>query len=379
MQNSKIKYMFFYLKTGGGHYAPAKAVADYLTKYYPEETDVILVDGLKEAPEYSRFILEDGYRILQNNAKWSFELLYAVNKIKPVASYNSLLVSGRVVPYIKKQILEEKPNKIIIFHFFLIKPIYEILKKEKLNIPVLTVVTDPYSVHPVWFLNKKQKFAVFSEKVKQYAITQKIKPENINVFSFILSEKYSSHFDISLIDNVKQNFGINNNLKTVLILGGGDGIPRGRAILNRLLNANLDINIIIVCGKNKNLFKYAERLKERKKIENLIVYGYVNFVYELLNISDVVISKCGASTFYEILLSKKVPIITDYIWEQEKGNVDFLIENEMGIYQKRLSKLPEIVNKLTKDENYYKRLINNIEKANLKNGLSDFADFVRKY
>jgi processive 1,2-diacylglycerol beta-glucosyltransferase/1,2-diacylglycerol 3-beta-galactosyltransferase len=34
-------------------------------------------------------------------------------------------------------------------------------------------------------------------------------------------------------------------------------------------------------------------------------------------------SKCGASTFMEILLSKKIPIITDYIWEQEKGNVDY--------------------------------------------------------
>ncbi len=378
MENNKTKYMFFYLKTGGGHYAPAKAVADYLEKYYPDETNVILVDGLKEAPEYSRFILEDGYRILQNNAKWSFELLYAVNKIKPVARYNSTLVSGRVIPYIKRQILQEKPDKIIIFHFFLIKPIYAILKKEKLNIPVLTVVTDPYSAHPVWFLNKKQKFAVFSEKVKQYAITQKIKPDSINVFSFILSERFSSAFDISQIDNVKQTYGINNKLKTVLILGGGDGIPRGRAILKRLLNANLDVNIIIVCGKNKSLFKYAEKLKTSKNIKNLSVYGYVNFVYELLNISDVVISKCGASTFYEILLSKKVPIITDYIWEQEKGNVDFLIENEMGIYQRNLSKLPDIVKKLTQDENYYNNLVSNIKNANLKNGLSEFANFIRK-
>ena len=50
--------MFFYLKTGGGHLAPAKAVAHYMEKYFGEDSTVVLVDGLKEAPEYSRFILE---------------------------------------------------------------------------------------------------------------------------------------------------------------------------------------------------------------------------------------------------------------------------------------------------------------------------------
>ncbi len=379
MENKKQKYMFFYLKTGGGHLAPAKAVANYMEKYFGEDSTVVLVDGLKEAPEYSRFILEDGYRILQNNAKWSFEFLYAVNKLSVFAKYNSLLVSGRVIPYIKKQILSEMPDKIVIFHFFLIKPVYAILRKAKLNIPVLTVVTDPYSVHPVWFLNKKQRMVVFSEKVKEYAISQKIKPSNINVFHFLLDEKFSEQPDKGIIPKLKQKYYINPNKKTILIVGGGDGIPRGHIILKRLIEAELNANIIIVCGKNQKLYKFAEKLKLKEFANDLHVYGYVDFIYELLNISDIVISKCGASTFMEILLSKKIPIITDYIWEQEKGNVDYLVENEMGIFEKRLKKLPEIINRLIEDEEYYNSFINNITNAGIRNGLREFSEFLHNY
>ncbi len=376
MDTKKQKYMFFYLKTGGGHLAPAKAVAGYLEKYYSNDCSVILVDGLKEAPEYSRFIIEDGYRILQNNAKWSFEFLYAVNKLSVFAKYNSTLVSGRVVPYIKKQILAELPDKIVIFHFFLIKPVYAILKKLKLNIPVITVVTDPYSAHPVWFLNKKQKMVVFSEKVKEYALTQKIKPQNLEVFQFLLDEKFSTPPDKNLIPPLKEKYLINNELKTILIVGGGDGIPRGSLILTKLIEASVKANIIIVCGKNQKLFKFASKIKLKKNVENLHVYGYVDFIYDLLNISDIVISKCGASTFMEILLSKKIPVITDYIWEQEKGNVDYLVENEMGIFEKKLKKLPEIISRLIEDKEYYNSFINNINKAGIKNGLKDFSEYL---
>ncbi len=373
----KEKFMFFYLRTGGGHLAPAKATANYIEKNY-SNIKTVLVDGLKEAPFYARFIVEDGYRILQNKAKWYFEFLYAVNKLKIFAKINSMLVSGRVLPYIKQQILTEKPTKIVIFHFFLIKPVYKILKENNLNIPVVTVVTDPYSAHPVWFLDKKQNIIVFSNKVKNYATKKRIPSKNIKVCNFILDEKYSNPIDKELLPELKEKYGVNQNYKTVLIVGGGDGIPRGEKIIKELMANINDANVILVCGKNKRLYNYANKLKKKKSYNNLTIYGYVDFVYELLNISDIVISKCGASTFMEILLTQKIPIINDYIWEQEKGNVDYLVENDMGIYEKHIQELPLIINKLLNDSDYYNSFINNIKSAKLKNGLPEFSDYIVK-
>ncbi len=373
----KEKFMFFYLRTGGGHLAPAKATANYIEKNY-SNIKTVLVDGLKEAPFYARFIVEDGYRILQNKAKWYFEFLYAVNKLKIFAKINSMLVSGRVLPYIKQQILTEKPTKIVIFHFFLIKPVYKILKENNLNIPVITVVTDPYSAHPVWFLYKKQNIIVFSNKVKNYATKKRIPSKNIKVFNFILDEKYSNPIEKELLPELKEKYGVNPNYKTVLIVGGGDGIPRGEKIIKELMANINNANVILVCGKNKRLYTYANKLKKKKNYTNMTVFGYVDFVYELLNISDIVISKCGASTFMEILLTQKIPIINDYIWEQEKGNVDYLVENDMGIYEKHIQELPHIINKLINDADYYNSFVNNIKSAKLKNGLPEFSDYIVK-
>ncbi len=379
-ENNKIeKYMFFYLRTGGGHLAPAKAAANYIEKTYSGKIKTILVDGLKEAPFYARFIVEDGYRILQNKAKWYFEFLYGINKIPGFAKLNSMLVSGRVLPYIKNQILKEKPDKIVIFHFFLIKPIYKILKEYNLNIPVITVVTDPYSAHPVWFLTKDQNIVVFSNKVKKYAQKKKILGKNLHVFNFILDEKYSEPMDKSLVPQLKEKYGYDLNKKMVLIVGGGDGIPRGKKIVKELLQNINYADVALVCGKNKGLFTYASKLKKKNNYTNLHVYGYVDFIYDLLNISDIVITKCGASTFMEILLTGKIPIINDYIWEQEKGNVDYLVENNMGIFEKQINNLPSIIADLINKEEYYNFFVNNIKKAKLKNGLQEFSEFVVKF
>lgn len=365
-----------YLKTGGGHLAPARSVSNYIQENYPDSIEPVLIDGLAEAPAYARFIVEDGYRILQSKAKWYYELLYALNKIIGIAKYNSLLVSERIKPYLKEKILNEKPCKIVIFHFFLIKPVYDILLENKLNIPVITVVTDPFIAHPIWFLEKQQKMIVFSQRLKNYAIRKNIPPEKVHVFPFILDEKYSTPLPKEEIPALKKRLGFDVNKKVVLIMGGGDGIPKGETILKNLMEKLPEVNVAIVCGRNNKLFEFALELKKKENYEQLKVYGYISFVYNLLSASDVVITKCGASTFLEILMMRKVPVVNDYIWEQEKGNVEFLVKNRLGVYEKNISKLPLVVNNLLADEAFYESYIMNIERAHLRNGTPEAAEFI---
>lgn len=367
-----------YLKTGGGHLAPAKSVSDYIQKSYPDKIEPVLVDGLAEAPAYARFIVEDGYRILQSKAKWYYELLYAINKIIGIAKYNSLLVSERIKPYLKEKILNEKPCKIVIFHFFLIKPVFDILQETGLDIPVITVVTDPFIAHPIWFLHKQQNMVVFSLRLKDYALKKKIPPENVHVFPFILDEKYSRPMPKEEIPALKKRLGFEAEKKLVLIMGGGDGIPKGELILKSLMENLPEADVAIVCGKNKNLYKFALDLQKKGKYGNLKVYGYISFVYNLLSASDVVITKCGASTFMEILMTKKVPVVNDYIWEQEKGNVEFLVKNRLGIYERNIKKLPVVVRKLLLDDDFYNSYMLNIEKAELRNGTAEVGEFIAK-
>jgi hypothetical protein len=75
----------------------------------------------------------------------------------------------------------------------------------------------------------------------------------------------------------------------------------------------------------------------------------------------------------EIIISRKVPVVTTYIWEQEKGNKDYLVQNGMGLYVKDLNLLPEIVNRVMKNISFFRH---NIDKAQIRNGAEDVANYV---
>lgn len=374
MSSSHKKYLFVYLRTGGGHLAPAKSVANYISKKN-EDAKIILFDGLEKSWWFARFVVVDGYRILQNKAKWIYELIYFFNKIKLIANLSAFLVTINTQKYFEHKILDERPDKIVIFHFLLIEPIYNIIKKHKLNTKIITVVTDPYTAHPLWFLRKEQTFILFSERLKSKCIKDGINDKNINVFPFILDEKYSSKANPDNVQALKNQLGFHKK-NILLILGGGDGIPKGIRILKNLLSSKTNYEIAFVCGNNKRMMEKAELIKSKYNADDLHIYGYIDFVYKLLQISDAVITKCGASTFMEILHSGKVPVVNSYIWEQEKGNVEFLVDNELGLFEKRVITLPAIINKLFNDEKYLNVFRTNIQKANLEIGTAQVAEFI---
>jgi len=375
----KEKYLLLYLKTGGGHLAPAKSVCTFLQEQYEQKVDPILIDGFEKAPHVVRWVVEDGYRFLQSKARWVYRFLYLTNKVPWIAHANSAIISAVVKPFFKDLILKERPEKIVIFHFFLIKPIHDILRELKLTIPVMTVVTDPFTAHPLWFLEKNVHFIVFSEELRRYCIKRGIAEEKVSVFPFVIEEKFSRPLSDDMVIEQKKKLGFRTDKKIVLIMGGADGIPNGLAILKNLVAANREADIAMVCGRNIKLFSEAMQWKEKNEYGDVKIYGYVDFVYELLNIADIVITKCGASMFMQTLLSKKVPIVNNYLWGQEKGNIDFLTQNEVGIYERRVRKLPGLVNKIIYDRNVYHTFTSNIEKARLENGVSKVSEFILEF
>jgi len=320
--------------------------------------------------------IEDGYRNLQSKAQMLYEIIYAFNKIPFFSYLTCSIVSRSTISPLEYKILSEKPEKIVVFHFFLLKPIYKIVEKHKLKCRIITVVTDPYTPHPIWFLRKKQNFVVFSEKLKKKIDAMNLEPESIEVFPFILDEKFDKPMNEIEISSLKQKMGFDKSRKVVLIIGGADGLVKGEVILKKLLAKIKDHYIVMVCGKNEELYKLAVKIQKSGNYPYLKLFRLIDFVNDMLNISDVVITKCGASTFMEILLTRKVPVVTNYIWEQEKGNMEYLRDNGLGIYEKRLRKISDVVNELITNDQYYSTFVKKIINQDLKNGTAKVADYI---
>jgi processive 1,2-diacylglycerol beta-glucosyltransferase/1,2-diacylglycerol 3-beta-galactosyltransferase len=373
------KYLFLYLKTGGGHLAPAKAVAEKINAKRKGNAEIILFDGLSEANPLIKKVIEDGYKNAVNKAVWIFEILYAIHKITLVSRLTAFLVSYFVKPGIEKYILLTQPGKIVLFHFFLIKPVFEIINQHKLDIHVITVVTDPFTAHPIWFLRKGQNFIIFSEMLREKCINQGIDKSKLKVFPFVLDRKFSQKSSDSKVLAIRKKLGFEPDSKVILILGGGDGMPHGRKILKSIIARHFDAEIVIVCGNNKKLFNHVMELKAKYSFRNLKIYGFVDFIHSLINISEIVITKCGASTFMEILLMGKIPVINNYIWEQEKGNMEFVCKREMGILEKNIKHIPDVLHRLLTDIEYSNSIRNNIRKASISNGVGQVSEYILKF
>ncbi len=373
------KYLFLYLKTGGGHLAPAKAVANRIKAKHKTNVEIDLADGLSGSGKIIKKIIEDGYKTAVNKAAWTYELLYLIHKIMFVSRCTSSIVGYFIKPGLEKQIVKTKPKKIVLFHFFLIRPVFQILKKHQLKIPVITVVTDPFTAHPIWFLHKGQNYIIFSDILKAKCIEKGIDENRLKVFPFVLDNKFSRKISARRQRRIRMNLGFAPESKIILIMGGGEGMPKGKKILKKIIKRNMQAEIAIVCGRNMKLYSDAQKIKAKYKTENLKIYGFIDFIHPLISISDIVVTKCGASTSMEILLMGKIPVINNYIWEQEKGNMEFVCNGNMGILERNTDYLPDIINRLLKDNVFHNSLINNITQASLRNGVSQVSDYILNF
>ena len=334
--------------------------------------------GTADSYGFARYIIEDGYRITQARAKWIYESAYALTKFRPAALANSALVARVLRRGIEEKILAHRPKGIVISHFFLIAPVLDALRRLKLGIPTVTIVTDPYTAHPLWFLRKEQTMVVFSERVKQTAVRLGIPTDRIHVFPFILNPSFSPE-DVALrVPQTRTSLGFRPDQKVVLLLGGGDGMPRGYRITRKILAEIPDAGVILVCGRNKALYRRASRLVTSAGGKNLRVFAYVDNVPDLIGVSDAVLTKGGASTLMEILALGKTPVVTTYIWEQEKGNVEFVVNEHRGVYEKRIGRLPEILSGIFDDAPPYRLIRETNQRSPVRSGTREVADFILK-
>jgi processive 1,2-diacylglycerol beta-glucosyltransferase/1,2-diacylglycerol 3-beta-galactosyltransferase len=72
-------------------------------------------------------------------------------------------------------------------------------------------------------------------------------------------------------------------------------------------------------------------------------------------------------------------IISHFIWEQEIGNRNFILQNGLGFYEPKPKKLAEKVQKLLTNNKELTIIQKNYQKVKLENGLADLAEFITQH
>mgnify|MGYP001589470321 CR=1 FL=1 len=366
-----MKLWLFYANAGGGHRRPADAVKEELERKYGAQIEAKLVDAIGDNSPFSRIFLEKGYSFLIDFAPWLYRIIYEISKIKAIMVLENFAAILNQKNYFIKKLQVERPDKIVAF-FYLAGPLIEAIRALKLNIPITFIITDPFTTHPFWFLYKNNKFIVLSEQVKAQALRAGINERNVVVFPPIIHRK----FKLAPTSDRKREFCAKFNLdfdkKMILLIGGGYGLPKGKQALKILAESDIDAQYIVACGRNKLLQRNVEKYKKNHPEKKIITFSFVDFVEDMIAASDLVIGKAGASVMMETLLLKKPLVIINYIWGQEGGNVDFVVKNNLGFFEPKLSNLPFLVKEI-----FSGRKSIDEEKSNLlESGTEKIAEYI---
>ncbi len=374
------KIGFLYLRTGAGHLFGAKALSNKLTELYGDKVDCKLYDVFGNGLKFSKIFFEKGYFFTVNYFLVGYVAFYQLTKSKKVIDIIKKILAPFIVPKIIKFIKTNKIEKIVCVHEILIHCARIAIDRVDPSIDLITVLMDPFTAHPIWFYEKNTELIVFSKKLKKEAIEKyNFNPNRVRQYPIMISEKFTEKYSKEKKDEIKNKFNIPLDKKVVLVAGGGEGLKEAYSIVNNFIKEDLDIYLMVVCGKNKQLKYGLENLTKIYKKENIKIFGFVSFMHDLMNIADCIITKGGPATLFEALIINKPIIIANFVRGQEFGNVVYVTQNNIGWYLPKSKNIIKKVKELFSDN---KKLIQIEEKINtlqIKNGINDIAQFIYEF
>ena len=371
---------FLYLKTGAGHISGAKILAEKLTELYPDETGCKLKNGFGESMRFSKLFFEKGYSITSNYFEKGYVAFYQLTKLHFFLDICKKFLSPFFISELAQFIRDNKITKLVFTHEILITLAREAINRVNPSIPLISIVMDPFTAHPIWFYEKNTELIVFSDKLKKEAVQKyNFKPENVHCFPPMFSYNFDKNRSTEEKTKIKRRNGIPENKKIVLIVGGGEGLQQAVKIVNAFIRAKNESYLIVVCGKNKEQKYTLEYLVKLKDFKNIKIFGFVTCMPELVNIADCVITKSGPATIMETLSTGKPLILCSYVRGQEWGNLLYVTQHKAGWYIQKPKEIVKKTQEIFTDDSILTDIHSGIKNLNIKNGLNDIAQFIYEY
>lgn len=369
---AKRKFLFLYLTTGAGHISTARVLKEQILKQNPD-AEVVMVNGFDKANILGKVGFELLYFWATNFFHGLFPLIYDISQHRIFATMVSKLMRFHTVHYLKKVFKREQPTDIVSFHFALSSYAKSAVIRLHKKVNITVMVTDPFTLPNAWFWDRSLDYLVYSEEAKQTGIAQKVPAEKITVVPFVMNPKFQEPFDSKDILTLRKKHGFDPNKKTVLLVGGGDGLPGAVDIVNKCILRKAKFAIAVVCGKDMGKYAYLESLKRLYPKLDLHVYGFVNYLDELIKLSDCVVMKAGPATLLEALSCRKPIIISRYIHNQELGNMRFAVQNKVGWFIQKPSKIYDKIEEIFEDQDFDSRMAKNFDALKIDTDSSKIA------
>ncbi len=359
------KGLKFILSGGGtgGHIYPAIAIANELSNRYPDAS--FLFVGAKDRMEMQK-VPQAGYEIIGLWISGIQRKLTLSNLLFPLKLIASLWKSRRVIK-------KFKPDVVIGTGGFASGPLLKVAGSKKIP----TVLQEQNSFPGItnkWLAKEASKICVAYDGMDRFFPKGKIVKTGNPVRQDLL--KIEGKREEGL-----EKYNLDQNKKTVLILGGSLGARRINQLIEKELDffAEQEVQVMWQCGK-----LYYSEYKKYNGQNGVQVHQFLDAMDFAYAAADIIISRAGASSVSELCIVAKpvlfIPspnVAEDHQTKNakaivEKGGAKMLKETALD------SSFQSVFSEMLSSENIQKELSDSIKKLALPNATSDIVDEIER-
>jgi len=325
-----IEFCFF--DAGGGHRAAATALEMSIrTQGFSWDVRLtnlqILLDELDILKRYTGIRIEDCYNNMLRTG-WTLGSPQLMRVLQAtIRTYHS-----PTVRLLERHWKQTQSQMVVSFVPHFNRALYESFHRAFPGRPFVTVLTDvaDYPEHFWIERNQQQYFVCGSKRAVAQARERGYSDDRIfRASGMILHPRF---YQDPVKDRIaeRRRLGLCAHLPTGLVLFGGHGSKAILEIADKLDRSGLELQLLVICGKNEKL---AAALRAGRFRFPIFIEGFTSRVNYYMQLADFFIGKPGPGSLSEALAMQLPVIVERNAWTlpQERYNADWVLENEVGL------------------------------------------------
>jgi len=332
--------------SGGGHRSVADAIVGALEHLFPGEYRFQLADIMADGFRWPLSLAGRMYGPVVNRLPRSWGLLWHFTN----GRRRSPLILRMVLPLgigrLRRMLLESNPDLIISTHPWANHIPAWLVQDLGWHVPLVTVVTDPVSIHQWWLCPDVDLCLVATEQVRQRALQGGVAPDKVKVVGIPVDLKFVNGSNPQA--DVRRGLGLAEDRFTVLLVGGGEGMGNVFPVARAIAQASLDLQLLIVTGRNEELRTSLERVAWEVPT---CIAGFADNMPALMHAADLLITKAGPSTISEALACGLPMLVSGSLRGQEEGNAEWVVDGGAGLLTPTPNEIVAALRELLQPEN----------------------------
>jgi len=372
-----LPLLFLIGDTGGGHRSAAAAVAQALEHLVPGQFVPVIWDPLR-GPDVPRLLrwFAGLYGPCIRLTPWLWWLFWRASDSPKVLGAVRRTVMAPVYGSVARAAETCRPALIVAFHPMTADPAVRARELAGPLAPVITVITDLITAHLSWRDAAVDRVVVPSAEIAARCAEDGMAAERYVPLGLpVAAEFCEPPLSDAERQELKRQLGVTGDFLVVLT-GGAEGSGGLRRRAAAILAATDDVDVAVICGRNRSLRRRVARLAGRAGDGRLTAHGFVGNMADWLRCADVVVGKAGPGTIAEATCCGAPLVLTSYVPGQEKGNAEFITGAGAGVYAPRPRQLAAEIGRLRRDPTALAAMRDASVRAGRPGAASDIARFL---